>query len=587
MKTKHMNKILFLILAGSLFISEALAQKVEPGPVADNLLKTTPQEQIYLHHNSSLLFPGEYLLYKVYNLNEENTGSELSKVAYVELVGKQGNRVFKQKIKLTEGKGQADFFIPTSVSSGNYKLLAYTNWMRNTGNFYQGDVIIINPYRGRQAALENSESPEALEREKSDGKLPDQESPFLELDLNKQEFETREKVVLRLVRKYKELENLSISVRKKEEFGIKNPMPAETYIKKEERISTSSEDDVFLPELRGQLYHGKIIARDGSRNKNLGNLKVAISVPSEGLVPITAVTDENGIFFFNLDKDASAEKAALEVLGNDRDKYEIQLLTDSVFDPATLNFSDFQLTPTMEDLILTRSVHNQVENSYFTVKPDTLVTAEEGTAFYENIAERYDLDDFTRFKTIPETFVEIINSAWIRTDATGKRVFAVRGITDNIDMNLLPLISIDGVFIQDHEDLIDMEAKQIKNISLIRDKLYVGAEVFQGAILAETVEGDYFEKHAKSYTTKVELMRPEIRKKYFRQEYDQDSNLSRIPDYRYQLLWEPNLKLEEEEQEVEFFTSDVPGTYEISIEGFTENGEPISVRRTFKVKENN
>ena len=45
------------------------------------------------------------------------------------------------------------------------------------------------------------------------------------------------------------------------------------------------------------------------------------------------------------------------------------------------------------------------------------------------------------------------------------------------------------------------------------------------------------------------------------------------PDYRTTLYWNPNINLENGSSEtLEFFTSDIPSTYRIEIEGITESG---------------
>jgi hypothetical protein len=58
----------------------------------------------------------------------------------------------------------------------------------------------------------------------------------------------------------------------------------------------------------------------------------------------------------------------------------------------------------------------------------------------------------------------------------------------------------------------------------------------------------------------------------------------RIPDFRNQLLWNSDVAVNNTDTAITFFTSDVPGTYEISMEGFTEKGVPVSLKDTFKVE---
>ena len=61
-----------------------------------------PTERVYLHNNSSLLFPGDYLYYKCYvqRLDSKKL-SKLSKVVYVELVNENGGVVFSHKLSLS------------------------------------------------------------------------------------------------------------------------------------------------------------------------------------------------------------------------------------------------------------------------------------------------------------------------------------------------------------------------------------------------------------------------------------------------------------------------------------------------------
>ncbi|MEX0313072.1 MAG: hypothetical protein AB3N18_02765, partial [Allomuricauda sp.] len=53
-----------------------------------------PKESVYIQHNESLLFTGENLMYKLYNVDKSTKkASELSQMAYVTLIGKDGKSV--------------------------------------------------------------------------------------------------------------------------------------------------------------------------------------------------------------------------------------------------------------------------------------------------------------------------------------------------------------------------------------------------------------------------------------------------------------------------------------------------------------
>ncbi|MBT8303482.1 MAG: hypothetical protein KJP09_03350, partial [Bacteroidia bacterium] len=83
----------------------------------------------------------------------------------------------------------------------------------------------------------------------------------------------------------------------------------------------------------------------------------------------------------------------------------------------------------------------------------------------------------------------------------------------------------------------------------------------------------------------IDLKSPQQDKDYFYQDYDlQSKSADRIPDYRTQLLWEPNISLTGERLRIRFFTSDVRGTFEVSLEGFDKDGKPVSIKKYFKVE---
>jgi len=121
--------VIFLVLTTLHVVKAQVALKTE-SEVTN--FESLPTESVFIHFNSSVLLVGEYLYYKLYCLNtDKDQFSSLSKLGYVEMISQTGEVVFKHKIVLKDGLGYGDFFIPTTVNSGSFKLIGYTNWMRN------------------------------------------------------------------------------------------------------------------------------------------------------------------------------------------------------------------------------------------------------------------------------------------------------------------------------------------------------------------------------------------------------------------------------------------------------------------------
>ncbi|MEM7381449.1 MAG: hypothetical protein AAF361_09685, partial [Bacteroidota bacterium] len=83
----------------------------------------------------------------------------------------------------------------------------------------------------------------------------------------------------------------------------------------------------------------------------------------------------------------------------------------------------------------------------------------------------------------------------------------------------------------------------------------------------------------------IPLLKPSPEKEYYKPEYSAENSVasSRIPDFRTQLLWEPRVVVQGPEIPIPFYTSDVAGSYEIRLEGYTSYGKPISLQKIFTV----
>jgi len=109
----------------------------------------TLQEKIFIHTDRSFYLTGETMWFKLYYVDGTfHRPLELSKVAYVEVLDKNGKAVVQTKIALVEGYGNGSVFLPASLSSGNYLVRGYTRWMRNfSPDFYFHELItVVNPF---------------------------------------------------------------------------------------------------------------------------------------------------------------------------------------------------------------------------------------------------------------------------------------------------------------------------------------------------------------------------------------------------------------------------------------------------------
>ncbi|EAR01526.1 hypothetical protein [Maribacter sp. HTCC2170] len=551
-------------------------------------------EKVYVGVNTTLLFTGEYLYYAVFCLNDKTKQpSDISSLAYVHLVSEDGTTVFKHKIGLKNSKGQGEFFVPTSVPSGNYRLIGFTKWMLNGSQdlFFHEDISIINPYQSNQSAILDSgmKSNEYVSTYSSDERAEKDKRFVLETD--KREYAKRAKVTLNIknFRGASGYGNYLLSVRRKSEF--KTQLLGKDPIKFIEQYSVLTQGKLpkyqninHLPEVLGERVLGKVIS--SSPDIGIADRIVAISIPGDDFQLKAAITDEDGEFYIDVFQKYTKPLIIAQLIDGDREGLKVQITEEPSFKFVDLKFKKFSIDSTMKKSILKRSIHNQIENAYFEARPDTLITSESDNPFWGSEVEEYNLDDYTRFPTLIETMVEIMPFASIRRDGPDNFIFNVRLFDTYEGPEQGALVFIDGMLITSHKRIVELDSKIIEQIMVVRDKFELAGKGYRGLINIKTFNKDYFETTNEDYLTKLQLRPPGKNKKYFKQHYGlgQENDNNNVPDYRYQLLWEPNVKLEGSGDKFDFFTSDVPGIYEIKLEGFSIYGRPVSLHNTITVE---
>jgi hypothetical protein len=579
---KQLLIILFLFASYNLAFSQYILKNAEDVRWYQGIA----QEKVVVQPNETLLFAGESMYYTLYCFDAKtNNYSNNSKIAYVELVG-ENTIVFKQKIKLIKGVGNGDFFVPPTVKSGNYKLIGYTQWMKNGDkeNFFQTDIVILNPYEA------NANVDEAGSLNDNFGKINNtvsNQKQVIEVQTDAKTYKTRAKVSLNVNLLGNGFGNYSVSVRKKDDltsktnqYSLGSSTQNTTNVSEVKTIGES----IYLPEFVGEMIKGKVL------NKLTGKPEVGkdvvLSILSDEVFQDIVKTNAYGVFYFQLKDNYSKPDALVQVLGADRDTYNIVINEHESVDYSVLNFKKFQLSKEHQDLIIERSIHNQVRNAYFSVKQDTLKTDVYPEPFFGNPPIVYQLDDYKRFPTLAETFVEVIDHVWDQKADNGKRSIDVREreFDPYYGIDLAPMVLVDGVFIQDHQSILDFYATKVKTIKVHREEYYYGKIVYQGIVRIETFEGNYAESISGDYLKKFNRFSTQPAKGYFNQDYSKSSEgLDRIPDFREQLLWYPNLEFTKQTMNIQFYTSDVICDFEIILEGFTNLGEPVYLREVFTV----
>jgi len=575
--TKKLIFILFILFG---FVAKAQIPK-------HNLstdIHVFPKEKVTLSINSNVLLAGELLQYKAFNLDVANKESQLSKVLYVSLRNEMDSVVFSHKLKVENGTANGDFFIPSTLKTGVYNLISYTNFSRNNlqDAYFQKNIYIINTFLKPIDIKKTADTVNVIFAQKSITEFSEEKSNVKTINItsDKQSYGFREKVNLKLENVLGKIEgNYALSVRKV------NPIEISGNVSKE--IKDIPSGIFYVPELRGELISGIVLSNGDGRP--IANKDVSLTIPGKDFVFKIAKTDANGRFFFSVTEGYDEEKSIIQLNDSEKDSNNYSLVLDKKnFELAESDSKVLKLDPNLKDWLQGRSMQVQIENAYFDIKKDSILSNKLNPAFYDNLGTVFLLDDFTRFPSVKETFVEVVTLASVR--GTGENIrFSVNNAYNPNGVakfnDIPPLVLMDGMQVQNNEDLINYNSREIKSIRVINQPYRYGPKIYSGIISVETKKGD-FAPTVSSYVKELDLP-PAIKKKVqFRTDYNDKDILSRIPDFRVQLLWQPNVVFEEEGYSTSFFTSDVAGDFEITIEGYTDSGQFISAKSYFEVVEN-
>ncbi|CAM4371316.1 hypothetical protein [Flavobacterium terrigena] len=559
-----------LIIVFFLFNSSLFAQQ------ANSNYKTTPiKEQIVLQTNTDFYLSGESILYKTISIN--NTTKEAisySKIAYVELINDENKSILKHKQVISNGISYNDFFIPTNIETGNYKIIAYTNLTQNNNEYASKEIFIINPYIS---------FPEKFKEKNKTSELTNFSNSIQQNDINskietsKKEFQKREKAIITV--KDNLQGNFVLNVIKIDSIPTLNHTNNNLLTRIESSNLDNTENIVSIPETRGEIFSGKITSKSGS--DLLENKKIALSIPGENFDFKITTTDTNGNFKF-LMEGFNGDEAYFQVYEKDKEKYKIEII-DNPSIKTKKTERDIQINPNFADAFLKRSIANQIQNIYYHTKSDTVFTYKKNKPFYYGSDKEYYLKDYNVQNTIKEVFIEIVPEVYINKK-DGKQVFNVNDYEVNSsDLYLNTLVLVDGFLLQDVDEILTFDPAFFTKINFVNKGYLYNKYLFNGVVNLTTKDFNYVPKVEDDYIIMKKLERPELNKRYYAIDYSKN-NFEKIPDYRYQLCWEPNITEISPQKTFEFYTSDISGNYKITIEGITKNGEPILMENYIKVK---
>jgi hypothetical protein len=422
-----------------------------------------------------------------------------------------------------------------------------------------------------------------------------------DLQLERRIYKKRDKVSLRLAMKDTFPAYLSMSVRKIEKkIGSTSSISNYLFLEKNDlemnslQNGTSIDDQLlmrsnshtglqkptlikYLPEVRGNLITGTVMMKD---NTPVIKEKVYLSVPSKEYLFFASITDSVGRFYFSTDKILFNADVIVQIAPTSCPDCKIKLDAMGLEEYSTFKPSELEIDSSYRKLIEKRSILTQIENAYYVQKQDSIIDKSPNFRFYGKPDKAYKLDDFVRFPTMQDVLIEYVQEVILKKKIDQYEIKAM-DVRKRSAFSQDPLILIDGIPIFDTNQVINYNPLWIEKIEVVGKRYFYGPLETHGIISLTTYTGDG--KNI-SVPQKEKYIGIQPRKLHFSPKYDSNSpTLSKIPDYRTQLYWNPSITVSNDKLPIEFCTSDVEGDFEIIIEGILANGIPIHHQETIHV----
>jgi hypothetical protein len=537
------------------------------------------QEKIYVQTDRDIYIAGENLFFKLSGINTQ-TGKPMiaSKFAYLVLRNENNTIIEGICLKLENSIAFGCIFLPDTLSTGKYQLISYTNCMRNFGGeaFFVKEIFVANRFDRDLLNLQGETGKiDTLFSGISLSSLQNSEKEIFTVTPDKKNYAKREKIKLRLnatgIRE-DEIANLSISVHEKVPQYAEDSWINNYSRNSEKRFRKDSIQDCFyLPEINGIVLQGNVKLTEN--NMPVPTALVFLSSPDTIVNLQIARSDEAGTFHFQLNDYYTGKNLIITL----PDTHEAKIELDNKYDlkiPFKSNH-EFGSASLIDYLHKCQNIV-QIQKIYKIetrqdLKPDALNISK--PLVYpptNNIVYPREFLSLPNFEEISRELLPLL-----KTRKHGEWYEAnLFDMTNSLRFDAEPQIFLDGVPINNINQIMYLGSDQIDKIETVATERYFGDLYFSGIMAVFTLKSEINNIVWQSPKIKAEC--PSIQP-YSIYTIPKISETNRNPDFRQLLYWDPDIFLSvNEEKYIEFTASDNMGDFVIKVEGITSKGTRFS-----------
>ena len=465
--------------------------------------------------------------------------SDFSSVAYVELISPEGSAV-RVKMALQDGRGAGRLRLPSTLPTGNYRLIAYTALNRNEEDmdYFRGSRV-ISVYNTLSASRQDSVVPDgdaATAAVEGKGRPYGAAAPAgLDLEQRGDSLFLRNSgtecldFCLSL--------SISDALPDPEGPGLADFLEARSG----DRATLRTDAELSIPEYEGEIVSIRVPAM-------YSGVTAVLSGPGLRNDIYSSTVDSTGLVSFYTGNIYGDRDLVFELNSRDvNDDFSLEVL--SPFASPELDrdgVPELHLNGSVAEDLKRRSVAMQISRHFgideymdsLQLRPDLL--------FKGGTMTVYEMDDYTRFPTMRETIVEYVREVHIRRQDGEPVLKIVPGKSFESYSSMLggnALVLVDGVPVSEHGRVLDLNPALLRRICIYPYDVSTGSCIYSGVVNFISFRGDMA---GLQFPGRVRIL--DFHGVTFPVTVGAAEEDSLSPDYRYTRIWQPLLHLEAGEE---------------------------------------
>lgn len=510
------------------------------------------QEYLHCQTDKDFYLAGERLWFRLWSVDVNDHLQQRSRIAYVELVGSEANDAHCM-VELKDAGGNGVIDLPFSLPSGQYQLRAYTRNMQNLGEeaICHKTIAVINTLRNDKTKDKVTIGTAMPLIQPSEGNI--------HVSTDKNRYASREKVNITLSG-LPVMAQVSVSVARQDGYRI----PHQT-----EFVHSAINDRGGEPEVESQIVIGRYVSANGEEARHAN---ITFRSPAIHYYPGDIKGDR---VLFRTPLLNGVETLYTGVGGGGHIDLDSPFVSPSLTELPAISIDASDETSLQE-----RSIGLQAARYFGTdsIKSDLVPVL--GLHKYK-MNRHYNMDEYKRFNTFRETFTEYATECSTMMK-DGHRLITMFDEFTMKQNDGSTLVLLDGIAVMNHEDLLNYNPRLCKYIDMYYGHYIFGNEIYEGILNVRTADGraSHFTLPANSREISYQGPQTATRQMLVCGDETLTPLPANIPDARHTLYWNPGTQA----TQLACLTSDLKGTFIVTVKGFTSGGKKLEGTTTFTVE---